>query len=138
MGLQAATCLKKAKEVVCSPVNLLIGACSVEMRTRFLMYNGGCKLLGICFAVTPTLLPLTSSAQHASPAFSPLREEIYHAGWIDLNKNGKKDVYEDSTQPVTERVEDLLRQMILEEKTCQLATLYGYARVLKDELPTSA
>ena len=26
--------------------------------------------------------------------------------------------------------------MTLEEKTCQTATLYGYNRVLKDELPT--
>ena len=138
MGLQAVTCLKKAKEVVCSSVNLLIEACSVEMRTGFLTYNGSRILLGIYFALTSTLLPLTCSAQHASPAFSPLREEIYHSEWIDLNKNGKKDVYEDSSQPVNERVDDLLRQMTLEEKTCQLATLYGYARVLKDELPTPA
>jgi beta-glucosidase len=34
----------------------------------------------------------------------------------DLNKNGKLDVYEDSRQPVEARVEDLLRQMTLEEK----------------------
>jgi beta-glucosidase len=34
----------------------------------------------------------------------------------DLNKNGKKDIYEDKTQPVEKRVEDLLRQMTLEEK----------------------
>ncbi len=26
-------------------------------------------------------------------------------GWIDLNKNGKKDVYEDPALPVAERVE---------------------------------
>lgn len=34
----------------------------------------------------------------------------------DLNKNGKLDVYEDPRQPVDARVEDLLRQMTLEEK----------------------
>lgn len=34
----------------------------------------------------------------------------------DLNKNGKLDVYEDSRQPVAARVQDLLRQMTLEEK----------------------
>jgi len=60
---------------------------------------------------------------------------IYHKDWIDLNKNGKKDVYEDPAQPVDERVKDLLRQMTLAEKTCQLATLYGYGAVLKDHLP---
>lgn len=66
------------------------------------------------------------------------RKDIYHDGWIDLNKNGRKDVYEDATQPVERRVEDLLSQMSLAEKTAQLATLYGYERVLKDYLPTTA
>ncbi|MBS1654766.1 MAG: glycoside hydrolase family 3 protein, partial [Bacteroidetes bacterium] len=62
---------------------------------------------------------------------------IYKEGWIDFNKNGKKDVFEDPSQPVEKRVADLLSQMSLNEKTCQLATLYGYGRVLKDELPTA-
>lgn len=61
---------------------------------------------------------------------------IYKNGWIDFNKNGKKDIFEDPLQPVDKRVADLLSQMSLDEKTCQLATLYGYGRVLKDELPT--
>jgi beta-glucosidase len=61
---------------------------------------------------------------------------IYHYGWIDLNKNGRMDVYENPTAPIERRVEDLLSQMNLEEKTCQTATLYGYKRVLQDELPT--
>ena len=34
-----------------------------------------------------------------------------------------------------DRVQDLLSQMTLEEKTCQMATLYGSGRVLKDALP---
>lgn len=34
----------------------------------------------------------------------------------DLNKNGKLDPYEDSRQPVEQRVNDLLQQMTLEEK----------------------
>jgi beta-glucosidase len=61
---------------------------------------------------------------------------IYHDGWIDLNKNGKKDIYEDPLQPLEARLDDLISQMSLEEKTCQLATLYGWKRVLKDSLPT--
>lgn len=77
-------------------------------------------LLGLCVA-------LPQQAQNKS---------IYHKGWIDFNKNGVKDVYEDPTQPVDKRVDDLLRQMNINEKTCQLATLYGYGRVLKDSLPT--
>jgi beta-glucosidase len=61
---------------------------------------------------------------------------IYHEGWTDFNKNGRKDVYEDPRADIGRRVEDLLAQMTLEEKTCQTATLYGYARGLKDKLPT--
>ncbi len=64
------------------------------------------------------------------------RRDLYHDGWIDLNKNGKKDVYEDATQPVEKRLDDLLAQMTVDEKTAQMATLYGYDRVLKDYLPT--
>lgn len=63
--------------------------------------------------------------------------KIYHEGWIDFNKNGKMDVFEDPSKPIEFRVNDLLSQMNLEEKTCQTATLYGYGRVLKDEMPTA-
>lgn len=72
------------------------------------------------------------------------KPEIYHAGengkiaWIDLNKNGKKDIYEDATQTVDARIADLLAQMTMEEKTMQLVTLYGYNRVTPDFLPTVA
>ena len=63
-------------------------------------------------------------------------ETIYHKGWTDFNKNGKMDIYENPEASVEARVADLLSQMNVEEKTCQLATLYGYGRVLKDSLPT--
>jgi beta-glucosidase len=62
---------------------------------------------------------------------------IYKAGWIDFNKNGIKDIYEDPSAALDDRINDLLSQMTLEEKTCQLATLYGSGRVLTDSLPTS-
>ncbi len=68
----------------------------------------------------------------------PSNTEIYHDGWIDLNKNGRRDIYEDRRQPVERRVENLLRQMTLDEKTAQMATLYGSGRVPKDALPTPA
>lgn len=64
------------------------------------------------------------------------RRDIYRNGWIDLNKNGRKDVYEDPSQPVEKRLDDLIAQMTVEEKTAQMATLYGYKRVCKDYLPT--
>ena len=82
-----------------------------------------------------TYLLLTVAA-FSSLSMAPPPKSIYHNGWIDFNKNGAKDIYEDPSQPVEKRLKDLLGQMTLEEKTCQLATLYGYMRVLKDELPT--
>ncbi|MGE5498380.1 MAG: glycoside hydrolase family 3 protein, partial [Syntrophothermus sp.] len=60
---------------------------------------------------------------------------IYHVGWIDLNKNGEMDPYEDPSLNIENRISNLLSQMTVAEKTCQMATLYGYGRVLKDELP---
>jgi beta-glucosidase len=63
------------------------------------------------------------------------QKNIYRKGWIDFNKNNVKDIYEDPEQPINKRVDDLVSQMTLEEKSCQMATLYGYGRVLKDELP---
>jgi beta-glucosidase len=68
-------------------------------------------------------------------AFKPV-PSIYKKGWIDLNKNGKKDTYEDPNAPTNARVKDLISQMTLQEKTNQMATLYGWKRVLKDSLPT--
>jgi beta-glucosidase len=41
-------------------------------------------------------------------------------GWIrnyrDLNHNGKKDIYEDPTEPIEKRIENLIGQMTIEEK----------------------
>lgn len=83
-----------------------------------------CSQLGAA-ALQPAQIGLQSS------------KSIYHDSWIDFNKNGRKDVFEDSTKGIEPRISDLLSQMNVEEKTCQLATLYGYRRVLKDPLPTA-
>src|SRR5258706_1523388 len=71
------------------------------------------------------------------------KKSIYHDTWIDLNKNGRMDVYEDPKATIDRRVEDLLSQMNLDEKTCQTATLYGVGRgrtggplPLKDQFTT--
>lgn len=66
------------------------------------------------------------------------KDTIYKKGWIDFNKNGVMDIYEDPNAPIEDRIQDLLKQMTLEEKTCQMATLYGSGRVLKDSLPTAS
>ena len=53
-------------------------------------------------------------------AVSASETVIDHDGWIDLDKNGKKDVYEDPSQPAEKRVADLLKRMTLGEKIGQL------------------
>ena len=61
---------------------------------------------------------------------------IYQKDWIDFDKDGRKSPFEDPAAPLEQRVGDLLDRMTVDEKTCQLATLYGYRRVLTDPLPT--
>lgn len=89
-------------------------------------------------ALCCTAFFLASESAGADMAFKfrPKDKKIYHKGWIDLNKNGVKDIYEDPAADIDARVEDLLSKMTIEEKTCQMVTLYGYGRVLADPLPT--
>ena len=70
---------------------------------------------------------------HATNSFEPLKpallllpranaedNSIYHDGWIDLNKNGREDAYEDATNSPETRINDLLSQMTLAEKIGQM------------------
>ncbi len=68
--------------------------------------------------------------------FAQKNTKIYHKDWIDFNKNGQRDVFENPKANITERVNNLLSLMTVNEKTNQLATPYGYSRVLRDSLPT--
>ena len=94
------------------------------------------KLLFTALFLGSSTLLSAQKATKTPAVYKPVRTEMYKKGWIDLNKNGIKDVYEDPTATIDARIEDLLSQMTLEEKTCQMVTLYGYKRVLKDDLPT--
>ena len=87
------------------------------------------KYLAILLAIA-VRAPAFAAKKPAKPS------KIYKKGWIDFNKNGRMDVYEDPSAPIDARIEDLLSQMTMEEKTCQMVTLYGYRRVLADDLPT--
>lgn len=84
--------------------------------------------------VATTLMCCAPPARSASPgmpdpALTPLRAELYHAGWVDLNKNGTRDPYEDAALEVEARLTDLLERMTMAEKTAQMVTLYGFPRV---------
>lgn len=52
--------------------------------------------------------------------------KIYRKGWIDHNKNGVKDIYEDPSQPVSKRIADLLSRMTPEEKAGQICCPLGW------------
>jgi len=84
-----------------------------------------------------------TAQNNAAQETSSRKKDLYHSGWIDLNKNGRMDVYENSRAPIERRIDDLIARMNVDEKTCQTATLYGVGRgrtggelPLKDELPT--
>jgi len=96
------------------------------------------RTVALCAPIEGMFKKITLSAGLAFAVICSFaqRVSIYHDGWIDFNKNGVKDIFEDPAQPAERRIADLLSQMTLEEKTCQTATLYGYGRVLKDSLPT--
>ncbi len=99
--------------------------------------------LGLCVAaLAAPRFALAQAPASQAPTSRFIHEApippIYREGWIDLNKNGVKDPYEDPSLDIEARITDLLARMSLEEKTAQMATLYGFPRVLKDELPTPA
>jgi beta-glucosidase len=90
----------------------------------------------ICGSLAAIFLIITQCSAQSYPF--KVKESIYHKGWIDLNKNGKMDPYENPDLSIDKRVDDLLNRMNVNEKTCQLVTLYGYGAVLKDQQPTTA
>ena len=112
----------------------------LPLNCRIFAYDFKEKLYTMKRTITTCLLlsgACLLSAQKISSVYKPAKSEMYRKGWIDFNKNGVKDVYEDPNATLDARIEDLLSQMTLDEKTCQMVTLYGYKRVLKDDLPTS-
>lgn len=56
------------------------------------------------------------------------KKKIYHKGWIDFNKNGRMDIYENPSAPLEERVKDVLSQMTLEEKIAELNLIPYYEK----------
>lgn len=73
------------------------------------------------------------------------RPEIYHEGWIDHNKDGIKDLYENPNIPIDDRVEDLLSKMTLEEKLQELRSSFSieklagnYSVILRNLSPKEA
>jgi len=100
------------------------------------MMRKSLNTIAVALCCAAFLLTVDSFAGDTAFTFRTMNKKMYRKGWIDLNKNGVKDVYEDPSADIDARIEDLLSRMTLEEKTCQMVTLYGYGRVLADPLPT--
>ena len=65
----------------------------------------------------------TTSCQQGKNGGAPTSDTLTTTDgftYRDLNKNGKLDIYEDRRQPVAARVDDLLKQMNIEEKAGEL------------------
>ena len=52
--------------------------------------------------------------------------EVFAQTYIDFNKNNRKDIFEDASYPISQRVENLLSQMTMEEKQGQLLMDLGW------------
>ncbi len=59
-------------------------------------------------------------------SFSIISLSCWGQNYIDYNKNGKQDIFENKTYSIEERVEDLLNQMTFEEKQGQLLMDLGW------------
>src|SRR5271167_4040293 len=78
------------------------------------------ELPGLRRQIPPMKFAIFAGCALSAFVASAADSSIYHGGWIDLNKNGKRDVYEHPSQPVKRRVADLLKRMTLDEKIGQL------------------
>lgn len=94
---------------------------------------------------TPLLLLLALNCGHTSlqamPANNLPKGKLYKNGWIDHNKNGVKDIYEDPARPVEERIADLIARMTPEEKAAQICCPLGwpmYEKTGKNKVTISA
>ena len=95
---------------------------------KLLFYMAGAGALAAVFSFSKDRL--RNSLQATVMAESGLIRTSGDTAYRDLNKNGKMDVYEDSSQPIEKRVQDLLKQMTLEEKAGMM--FYSPIRVNAD------
>jgi beta-glucosidase len=78
----------------------------------------------VSFLLITTLMGLSVSLPAQDKPVA--KNNIHHEGWIDLNQNGRMDVYENPKAEIEQRVADLLNQMTLEEKIDLLGGVDGF------------
>lgn len=66
------------------------------------------KNLFLTFALLGSSAMLSAQATIKIPkVYQPVKKSMYHKGWIDFNKNGVMDVYENPNAKIEDRIEDL-------------------------------
>jgi hypothetical protein len=80
---------------------------------------------GLAYFTLAFLFILSTQAPAQSYPFKK-KKSIYHKGWIDLNKNGRKDLYESPDISTKKRIDDLLGRMTLKERS-----YYFLAKILR-------
>jgi len=79
------------------------------------MRSGRNRMIGRFCGLVVVSLCLQGLATGGASLVEP--GSIYHNGWIDLNKNGKMDPYENPKVEVEKRIADLLARMTTDERT---------------------
>ena len=74
------------------------------------------KYTSIVFIASVLMLPLSTKKE---------QPKIYHKGWIDFNKNGIMDVYENPKATIDARVANLVSLMNVEEKPVKWLLFMG-------------
>ena len=77
-------------------------------------------ILVLAFSVRPCYGENSPHAVTGAVIGKAARTNIYHHGWIDLNKTGHEETYENPHASIKARVNDLLARMTLREKVGQL------------------
>ena len=76
------------------------------------------KLLITSLFLGSCVLLMAQKTTKIPNVYKPVRSEMYKKGWIDFNKNGVKDTYEDPTAPIDARIEDLLSHSAAGKNVC--------------------
>jgi beta-glucosidase len=95
---------------------------------KSLLFTGCVGALGLVFAFSKDH-PVNRLSGTVLASSTLIRTDSNFT-YRDLNKNGKMDIYEDPRQPIENRIQDLLRQMNLEEKAGMM--FYVPTRVNRD------
>lgn len=112
----------KNSEIIFAFLRQILGILAVDGIIGYVVYPvWWCVLL---FAILPVILyfsiykgmQLVGNCRINSKTAPEVHREADGFSWVDLNQNGKMDIYEEPRESAERRVEDLRCQMTVEEK----------------------